>query len=435
MKITARLPVYVRGQPVRNNGPRDILVSTDLEWDIPEISMSEADVAFESFNAFVAVLDESDPLQRRSTLDAVDSHVVALKHNGDLYRRVSKPGEAIRFDMAYPAGHDHSWEDGVGTDISLPTFSFGGDEERRHRPFSLPVFKQHLWQLKCNSVLDTTFLNHETWPQSFPAVRDAADLGQYGRRNSVSFEDVLAKLVSYDDKQLEDCRRTNVGHMEKFLLVDGQLWMKTRPPVFKVGRRYGSAHKPAACVSVDFAPDWQDTRLANAYFGLSAADEAFDYARRMCDALADRKSGAEAGEVVDATCNDHIVHDPEIHAYSHEPEELRRVASGLAVEARRYLVRNESWQERFGEDAVNGVFRAYEQVRATNYVLGEYGDPSDWIESNATIWRKTRRGNSTYGFGSVALGDLLIERAIGYDENKPISVNAVQLSGSAPGRN
>jgi hypothetical protein len=437
MKITARLPVYVRGQPVRSNGPRDILVSTDLEWDIPEISKSEAEIAFESFSAFVTVVDEADALKRPRALEEMDSHVVALKYNGDLYRRVSTPGEDIRFDRAYPAGHDHNWEDGVGCGISLPAFSFGGDEERRHRPFSLPVFMQHRWQMMCNSALDTMFLNQETWPQSFPALRDAPDhdLGQYGRRNSVTFEEVLPKLMSYDDKQLEECGRTNIAHMEKFLMVDGQLWMKTRPPVFKVARRFESAQKTSACVSVEFAPDWHNTRLTQAYFGLSAVSEAFDYAQRMCVALADPKSNGNVqvsvGDVVDATCNDHIVHDPEIHAYSHEAEELRRVASGLAVEARRFLVRNPKWQEKFDPDAVEGVFRAYEAVRATNYVLGEFGDPSDWIEGNANIWRKTRRGNSTYGFGRVADGDLLIDRALGYDENKPIAVNAVQLSGSA----
>jgi hypothetical protein len=439
MKITARLPVYVRGQPVRNNGPRDILVSTDLDWDIPEISRSEADIAFESFNAFVAVTNEADPLKRPTTMEEVASHVVALKYGGDLYRRLSRPGEVIRFDKAFPAGHDHSWEDGVGNDISLPSFAFGGEEERMHRPFSLPVFKQHRWQLMCNSTLDTTFLNQEIWPQSFPALRNAPDRerGQYGGRNSVAFEELLPKIMSYDDRQLEECRRTNIGHMEKFLLVDGELWMKTRPPVFKVERRYESAQKTSACVSVEFAPDWHDTRLANAYFGLSAVDEAFEFARSMCGALADRKKGdnpdAIVGDVVDLTCRDHIVHDPEIYAHSHDAEELRRVASGLAVEARRFLVRNPKWRERFAEADVAGVFQAYDAVRSTNYVLAEYGDPSEWIASTAQIWRKTRRGNSTYNFGSVAVADLVIERALGYEENKPISVNALPAA-NAPGR-
>ncbi|MBY3433303.1 hypothetical protein HFN89_03875 [Rhizobium laguerreae] len=439
MKITARLPLYVRGTPVRNNGPRDILVSTDFDWDIPEISRSETEIAFESFNAFSPVVDENDPLKRARVYEMVDSHVLALKHDGNLYRRVSRAGEKIEFDRAFPGGYDNSSGDSVGSGISLPTYSFGGDEERRERPFSLPVFRQLRWQMVCNSVRDTTILHQETWPQSFPALRDAPDLdrGLYVRRNSVTFEEVLPKIVTYDHDQLEACRRTYRGHMESFLIVDGELWMKTRPPVYKVKRRYVSMEKTSVSVSVEFAPDWQDTRLPDAYFSLASRDDAFEYAQRVCMALAERKTHdngpTQRGEVVDAI-SDHIVHDVDINAYACEAEELRRVSSGLAVEARRFLVRNPAWKEKFSTDAVDGVFEAFAALQATNYVLGEYGDPSDWLESNARIWRKTRRGNSTYDFGSVEIGDLLIERALGYEENKPISVNAVQVSGNAPGR-
>ncbi|MBY3151107.1 hypothetical protein HFO56_01610 [Rhizobium laguerreae] len=439
MKITARLPLYVRGTPVRNNGTRDILVSTDFDWDIPEISRSETETAFESFNAFTPVVDEDDPLKRARAYEMADSYVLALKHDGNLYRRVSRADEKLKFDRAFPGGYDNSSGDSVGSGISLPTYSFGGDEERRERPFSLPVFRQLRWQMVCNSVRDTTILHQETWPQSFPALRDAPDLdrGLYVRRNSVTFEEVLPKIVTYDHDQLEACRRTYRGHMESFLIVDGELWMKTRPPVYKVKRRYESMEKTSVSVSVEFAPDWQDTRLPDAYFSLASRDDAFEYAQRVCMALAEGKTHgnrpAERGDVIDATSN-HLVHDADILAYACEAEELRRVSSGLAVEARRFLVRNPAWKEKFSTDAVDGVFSAFAAVQATNYVLGEYGDPSDWLESNARIWRKTRRGNSTYDFGSVEIGDLLIERALGYEENKPIAVNAVQVSGNAPGR-
>lgn len=438
MKITARLPLYVRGTPIRNNGPRDILVSTDSEWDIPEISRSEAEIAFESFNAFMPVVDDNDPLKRARAYETVDSYVLALRYDGNLYRRISTVGEEIKFDRAFPAGHDNNSGDSVGSGISLPAYSYGGNEERRQRPFSLPLFRHLRWQLVCNSVRDMTILHQETWPQSFPSNLPDNDRGFYVRRNSVTFEEVLPKIVTYDHDQLEECRRTHQGHMDTFLIVDGELWMKTRPPVYKVKRRYESMEKISASVSIEFAPDWQDTRLPDAYFSLAARNEAFEYAHRVCGALADRKThdgkSAQIGDVVDATSN-HVVHDPDIYTYSCEAEELRRVSSGLAVEARRFLVRNPAWKEKFDDDAVDGVFRSFATVQATNYILGEYGDPSDWLESNAHIWRKTRRGNTTYDFGSVAMGDLLIERALGYEENKPISVNTVQLSSSAPERN
>lgn len=443
MKVTARLPIHVRGTPARNNGPRDILVSRDSEWEIPEVSASETELAFESFDAVRSIADEGDPLKRAIAHERLESYVKAIKYDGQLYRRLSHAGEDIStmFSRAFPGGWEQNSGVGVGGDISYPGFSFPTAEERRERPISLPVFRQLYWHLLSTSVKDATVQNQETWPQSIPAAE--TERGMYQRRNYVTFEEVLPKIAQYDHAQLEECMRTHAGHMNSFLVVDGELWMKTRPPVYRVERRYESREKASATVSLVFAPDWHDMRLARTYFSLAARDEAFEHANSLCDTLGGRKlvswqfqDGQQVkshlpairGDVTDFTSR-HVVHDHSITDHSCHEEELRRMSFGLAVEANRFVTRNPSWQEKFGTDAVNGVLRSFAEVMRTNYVLGEYGDASDHLETNATVWKKARRVHSTYDFGEVEVADMLIERARNYEENKPIDVRAV-----TPGR-
>ncbi|MDW9478901.1 hypothetical protein GOB57_09410 [Sinorhizobium meliloti] len=446
MKVTAKLPIHVRGTPVRNNGRRDIFVSRNSEWDIPEVSSSETELAFESFNAFISVVDEDDPLLRPIAHANVDSRVTAISYEGNLYRRVSRDGEDIPtlFSRAFPIGYDHESAEGVGSAISLQGFVYPGDEERKVRPVSLPVFRHLRWRMLCASTKDSAIQYQETWPQSIPGA--ASEQGIYPKRNHVTFEEVLPKIVEYDHDQLEACMRTHKGHMESFLVVDGQLWMRTRPPVYKVARHYGNRKRASSSVSLVFAPDWQDTKLSRAYFSLAARDEAFEHAHRLCDVLGGLKlidwkheegavvkhvSRVERGDVIDLTSN-HVVHDPALVEYPYQEEELRRMSCGLAVETNRFITRNPSWREKFGTEAVNGVLSSYAEAMATNYLLGEYGDPSEHLESNATVWKKARRVHSTYEFGEVEVGDMLIERALRYDENKPIDLRAFHQP--APGR-
>jgi hypothetical protein len=444
MKIKARLPVYVRGLPAKNNGPRDIFVSRDVPWEIPEISRSETELAFRGVKAFRSVQDENDPLFRFRGYEGIAHRVEAISYDGDLYRRISHAGEDINslFSIAFAPGFIGDPEHGVGSDISLlnqGTSTMRGYnrlDDRIVRPISLPVYKHMYWQLRANSTKDAMVQSQEVWPQSFPAAQGGN--GLHGARNTVTFEDILPKLLSYDHEQLEDCAKTHKKHLSSFLLVDGHLWMKTRPPVYKVHHRSQASVITAtsttviatssAMVTVVFPPDWQDPRLPNAYFSLASRNEAFDYAGRLLDAAPERKRDdnphTERWQVVDLTGR-HVVHDETIMNYDCEAEELRRMSSGLAIETRRFLERNPNWKAKFDVSAVTGVQSAYEEVMATNYICGDYGDPSDWMQSTARIWKKAGRKNSIYDFGDVPTSDLLIDRAMRYEESRPIALRTI----------
>jgi hypothetical protein len=413
-----------------------------MEWHIPEVSSSETELAFESFDLVRSIVEEDDPLKRFLGYERVDRHLKAITYGDDLYRRLSHDGEDIStmFSQAFPAGWEHDSGVGVGGDISYPGFSFETSEERKNRPISLPVFRQLRWNIMSSSSKDTILQNQEIWPQSIASPEN--ENGMYQKRNHVTFDEVLPKIVEYNHEQLETCMRTHAAHMANFLLVDGELWMKTKPPVYVVARHYNSREKASATISMVFAPDWHDTRLTRAYFSLGDRDEAIAYAHALCDALSERKIVSwvlQDGELVKSQLNAirgdvsdfssrHVVHCPTISDYSCHEEELRRLSFGLAVESNRFVARNPKWKEKFGDDAVRAVVQSFAEVMETNYVLGEFGDASEQLASNATVWKRSRRGRSTYDFGEVGVADLLIERALGYEENKPINMRAIHRS-------
>ena len=108
MEVTARLPLLFRGSPVRNNGDRYILVSRDLRWDVPEVSASETETAFEAREAWRLNWESSWADRSRSTATGKLDRVFSLiGFNGGLYRRVAVPGDgpASAFEKAFPSGY------------------------------------------------------------------------------------------------------------------------------------------------------------------------------------------------------------------------------------------------------------------------------------------------------------------------------------------
>lgn len=304
------------------------------------------------------------------------------------------------FSQSFPRGYDNEWTLGAGSDISCVYPHLSTETERGARPTSLPVFSQLHWQMLCSSTRDMGMMHLEIWPQYISSAPSLA--GKYQSRDYVTFEEILPKLVAYRHEQLEECFDIHTAHMRNFLVVDGELWMRTRPPVYRVEQCVDGGERTSVAVSLVFAPDGHDMKLPRAYFSLGAREEAFKFANDLCDVLGKRPvtrftyegrrripftSPGVRGTVLDFTSR-HLVHDSTLAEYPCHEEELRRVSFGLAVETHRFLARHPSWKAKFGTDAVDGVVASFSEVTDTNYLLGSYGDASDHLESNLAVWKK-----------------------------------------------
>lgn len=432
MDIVARMPLLVRGQPKRNNGLRDILVAKDVPWEIPEISLSEMEVAFTTREKAIRVRDGMIGPMTQYRMERYASEFVLREFEGELYTKVADAKTDLRpmFFTAFPVSWEQHYQ-GEDYDISFDSRS-SEDRMRREQAISqisYAVYKQLTWHQSCLWVhdLDPTY----TWPVQTSAPRDAP----YGinGRNYATFEDQLSKIVDFDKNQYDACMEMYPLQLSRLILADGQLWMKTPPPVYRVRPQY-EAQKTSAMISICLAPDRHDMKVSNAIFSLAARDEALDYAQRFADASQKERGRKddpkrERGDVHDNTV-EYEVSDDRLIAYDHQTEEVRRFSCAMAAENRRFVSRNPEWAEKHGFSAedVRGVHQSFEQVLATNYITGQFGDASPWLERNFAMWRRAGRKQSAYQIGNTHATDLLMERAMRYDENRPIHIGVSSLA-------
>ena len=417
MQITARLPLLFQGKPSRNNGPKEIFVCKDFDWDIPEVSLHDMPVAFETAMAHTVDVSQTDARGYHRP-KAFQRNTVFREYGGALYRKAASAGEDLDdlFSLAFPTQHASDKTTDYAKISYLADTWFNGGVSA---PLSLPVYRQLVWQLKSRQIFDKD--NESAWPASVPGVPDPTVNTADGSRNTVTFEDVLSKLRDYDNDDYDRCLDMYRHHMRTFLIADDELWARTPPPVFKVQRGWLGG-KGSAIVSLCAAPDYHEKDLTVALFDLSSRDEAFEYAKDLIRIDADQR--LEDGRIYDLTV-DYDAPIPALVAYDHGAEELRRLSSGLAVEAHRFLKRNTPWvvRKKCGADVVEGIIRSYGEVQATNYVTGDYGDASPWLDSNADFWKSAGRRGYSYSFGrKTKFSDLLIERARAYENDSPINL-------------
>jgi hypothetical protein len=431
MKTVVRMPLLVRGQPARNNGLRDIFVVKEVSWDIPEVSRSETEVAFTTRQKWRRF--ESGMLGPDTQYDIhpCEARTELREYDGALYKRIATTEEEIRklLSTAFPstwAGNLHHEDNEISFD---PTTERHGNPmaEGGISPVSNAVYRQLDWHRSCCRYVDERD-PELVWPIS-PRPR-RADLTYIGNntRNNATFEDVLPNISHFDTDQFEACLDLYPQQLSRLLMVEGELWIRTPPPIYRVKPLFETG-KTSALIHMCLAPDIHDTDMTSALFSLSSRDEAIEYARRLAELSAlerqngDHNWGGDRGHVYD-THVDFEVSDDLLIAYDHEAEELRRLSCALAVETRRFSVRNPGWLEKrkIAEETVNGCHASFDQVLATNYVTGEYGDASPWLESNLSFFKRTGRKHSIYKFGTVARTDLMVDRVRDFSENAPIHI-------------
>lgn len=423
MDIKARMPLLVRGHPNRNKGMRDVFVSQDVEWTLPEVSLSEMPVAFRSSSSFERRGTErfrfGGPIEDFRFVE-IPSDFQLRQMDGHLYRKVGSADQDIRrmFRYAFPTGKER-YHGNTGSEIS---FKQEEPDLGNPCPVSLPVYRQLMWQRRCLHIEDGD--GQHVWPNSIPCPPGEENFSMDGSRNFVTFEDVLNKLPHYDHLQYERCLEMYPHHLERFVLADGELWVRTPPPVYNV-QPYYETQKTSVVVSMELAPDYHRTSMSIMNFPLHLRDEAIDYAQHLLMTEGEKKE--LAGNLYDLSVDYDISTDDTAMAYDHREEELRRVSCAMSMEAHRFISRNPEWAEkRLTASAIDMVRESFTQVRATNYVIGEFGDASHWLANNAEVWKKSGRRGSVYSFGRTKSGtDHMLDRAMRIEADRTIDLGDI----------
>lgn len=423
MRIEASYPLLFKARPPRVTRDKDVFVSANGIFDIPEVRLSEMDVVFESREAFVV----ERGFVRPKKMVKRPHHVRMM--DGALYRPVcetfDKGAAAMLFGNAFPTRHQSTSEPGYECDISLSSDAIP-EWRASHSPLSRPLYEQLHWRLSCEQV-DKKRLG-DLWPP-FEYARKKLErnatipAGSTYARNYMSFDDVRQNLELVDEAQMSYCHAAFRRHMDRFVVADGQLWQRSRGPVYKVKVDYAVS---AVTVVMTHAPDWHDTNVSVRYFDLRDREEAFECAEQMVQELRASEQGDYNYKLSDFTVPFDI--DGTLPAFQSGEDELFRLACAVAAENRRVLYRNPKQVDRLAPERAAAVWRAFEEVRKTDYIFDEYGDPVEDIRANMDIWQLLGSRQSTYNFDQEYLRSLAFRRVPGLEENRTISLSPILAS-------
>jgi hypothetical protein len=410
-----------KARPIKATRDKDIFVSASGTHDIPEVSLSDMEIVFESRNAFEVERGFVKP----NTM-VTQSHLVRMI-DGTPYRLICEnfdiEAAAMLFGRAFPQDQIPKSYPAYGAEISLSSDPANRWPAMRS-PLSRPLYEQFHWRLSCEQV-DKRRLG-DLWPpfeyaRKKLAFNSTIPAGSTYVRNYMSFDEVRRDLEQVDEVQLSYCHAAFRKHMERFVLADGQLWQRTQAPVYKVMVDYAVK---AVSVVMTYAPDWHDTNVNVRYFDLGDRDEAFQCAQQMVEAMNENEPNKY--KVSDYTVPFDI--DDKAPFFESGEDELFRLASAVASENRRIFYRNPKQIDRFAPDRSAAVWRAFEEVRKTDYIFEEYGDPIKDIRANMDIWRSLGSRQATYTFDQEQLRNLAFRRVPSLEENRTITLSPILVS-------
>ena len=398
MKFDTSFPILTKGTPLRCSSRRDILVSLPVTFDVPEVSVRDTEIAFETHEDFSVVRylgqtesrKQAQPFQMR-------------EYDGALYRRV---GLVPQLAFIFP---DASKLSDPGTDISVSPTKHGN-------PITSAIRRQHEWHLEKQSSGQSAALG--AWPQGKANAREFL-------RSMNDFRTLAPTIPDLDEELVEISRRMIEVQTCRMLVIDGELWMASKPPSWRVQ----VALEQDVDVRLDLAVaiDGFDPMLARRHFPLDRLDEARAYGEKCAAANStDRHMTYSRREYV----VDYDAGTPDLLDFDADGEDLARIGYALAMEIKRASYREHEKIAQLG-DLRQVLDEAFDATMETNYVLGEMGDIVPHVDDLCTIWKKLSRPISycESGVSGRRFGDLLLKRVKALSENAPISIGLAVSSG------
>jgi hypothetical protein len=260
--------------------------------------------------------------------------------------------------------------------------------------------RQFEWQLERQSGIDSRMVT--SWPTgSNPENRNIA--------RATIFQDVVGGIDHIDeDIHAESMRMLDV-QATRLLLIDDELWITTKPPVWRVDavRYWGADEHTEVSLSLAHAYDGFDRKLTRRDFAL----DDFEAAKALFDRYSPKAKSSkykrftaiprfEAADVSEMRCDA-------------DAAEMNRIGYAITTEFTRFehLVERANWAmgnnqldrvlgsskeqrllfERisYGDDAGAMLEEAKAATMSTNYILGRMGEISHLTTDLCDLWSRS----------------------------------------------
>jgi hypothetical protein len=438
MKLSFELPLLVRGRQKARPSISDIYCTSTFTAEIEEISLREMDVVFEvrDRHRTPARISAAQAAAQGGWMENIAKTYRLRSYDGAVYRRVARStsdainhglfstpfDERISGRLANNYQQRQGWPAEYGGDISPAQIPTG------NKPLARALSDEFEWRLDRESIHG---LKSKTcWPR--PTLRgEDYSKGWHAHRNAIRFAEAGIRDVDPEDLELALAMyRVQAG---KLLIADGEVWMKSRPPAYRVQRIPGTFKSAPTFIDISMvtAPEGYVGDLNTQHFSLQDEDEAAEAARLLYGSEEDWAEGFTR-ELSDFRkpydCADETLLD-----YDYQQEEINRFGYTAAVECWSYLKRNPEKAERLDSQQIALIEAAYEDVSRVNHVLGIHHDMTDYVPGLEAAWKKLgHRQMLTGGQGIQVYAEMAAERALRYVENTPINLSLQPRTTSAP---
>ncbi|MBY3151365.1 hypothetical protein HFO56_03050 [Rhizobium laguerreae] len=440
MKISFQLPLLVRGRPRTSRNVTDVFCTTTFTSEIEEVSLREMDIVFE-VRERLHITGRLSPAQR----EELKKYKAFGKGEpfrlrtcaGATYRRIAvSASEAIKrglfstpFDdrisgrLAEPHQQRHGWPTDCGGDISPIQVQSG------NKPLARALTDEFEWRLDRQSIHGLK--SKTAWPRP-PLRGNDYSKGWHTHRNAINFAEAGIQDVVAEDLDLAFAMYESQAR--KLLIADGEVWMKTRPPAYRVQFIPGTFRSSPSWIDISMvtAPEGYVGDLLTQHFSLRDADEATETARQLYGNEADWGEGFTK-EFSDFRkpyeCADETLLD-----YDYQQEEINRFGYTAAVESWAYLKRNPEKAERLNAQQIALIEAAYNDVAQVNHVLGIHQDMTDYVPALEEAWKRLGHRQTLTGLQGIQWhAETAAERALRYVENAPISLKLPPLTSQRSG--
>lgn len=415
MQLDLRYPFLTSGIPKRNARRRDLYMAVSMSVDVPEVSERETEIAFTT--AERCRLD----FQQNRYEDGVyaqggyrvlrkDGGISLRTYDGNLYRRIGtveeiNEGNGWGLKRAFPHSIGTSQLE-FGAEISTATTG-------TTNAMTAALVRQFDWELERSSVSSGRVVN--AWPMTL------GDTTRHGTRERMDFRVAMPDIAEIDEAMSARSYRMIDTQTKRLLAIGGEIWMTCRPPCFVVQLEEVGAY--LGTLSMAHAHEGFDSTLSRRYFAID------DYAgAREYFELCARKPKHESGDYhfVEMLPEFRIV-DPAYMEYDADSDELAKIGYALASECSRYQARTAKWLEGNKQDSLEAAMR---EVGETNYVTGEFGNVTPFVEDLISAWEDFGRPSTFCEVGPKPArkryGDMMIRQAHKLLDNAPIDLGSDQ---------